>query len=195
MIKATTAALSPILRKIRKIYLKDRYPGLGIGHGSYGAVSVLKFGNDGALSIGAYCSFAEGVQILLGGEHRTDWVTTYPFSRMDHRLRGSKNDPRTKGDVRIGNDVWVGREAMLLSGITIGDGAVIGARSVVSKDVPPYGVVSGNPAMLRRMRFPPEQVERLLALGWWHWPKSRIDAAMPFLLDADIERFLAYAEG
>ena len=186
---------SLMLRKVTRIYLKDRYPQWEIGPGSYGRISILKFGNDGQLFIGAYCSFANGVQILLGGEHRADWVTTYPFARMNHRLRGViQGDPKSKGDVRIGNDVWVGREAMLLSGVTVGDGAVIGARSVVSKDVPPYAIVSGNPATIRRTRFPPDQIERLLAIQWWNWPKTRLDAAMPLLLKDDIEAFLIDAE-
>ncbi len=186
--------LSKVFRRASRVYLSDRYPEWDIGPGSYGRVQVKKFGNDGRLYIGAYSSFASGVQILLGGEHRTDWVTTYPFSQMDHRLRTVKGHPASRGDVRIGSDVWVGREAMILSGVTIGDGAVIGARSVVSRDVPPYGVASGNPATLRRTRFPPEQVERLLAAQWWSWPRAEIDAAMPKLLNGDIESFLAYAE-
>lgn len=176
------------------LMLAPRFPQYDIGRGSYGGLSVLDFGEGSKVSIGAFCSFARGVQIFLGGEHRTDWVSTYPFSALDQRFAGIKGHPRTRGDVVIGNDVWVGREAMIMSGVTVGDGAVIGARAVVAKDVPAYGVVAGNPATLVRSRFPPETIERLLAIAWWRWPQERVDAAVPLLLSRDIDAFIAAAE-
>jgi acetyltransferase-like isoleucine patch superfamily enzyme len=174
--------------------LASRFSQYQIGHGSYGGLSIVDFGEGAVLSIGAYCSFASGVQVLLGGEHRADWVTTYPFSALDQRFSAIKGHPRTRGNVVIGNDVWVGREAMILSGVTIGDGAVIGARAVVAKDVPAYGVVAGSPAVLIRHRFPPNIVQRLLAVAWWTWPVESVNAAVPLLLAQDIEGFLQYAE-
>ena len=165
-----------------------------IGRGSYGSLKVLDFGEGATLRVGAYCSFANGVQVFLGGEHRTDWVTTYPFSALDSRFAGIKGHPRTRGDVTIGSDVWIGREAMILSGVSIGHGAVVGARAVVARDVPPYGVVAGNPSSFIRSRFTPDVVERLLAVAWWNWPAERVEAAVPLLLNPDIKAFLDAAE-
>ena len=176
------------------LMLGPRFPQYQIGRGSYGDLSVLDFGEGAMVRIGAYCSFARGVQVFLGGEHRTDWVSTYPFSALDKRFAHIAGHPKTRGDVVIGNDVWVGREAMIMSGVTIGDGAVVGARAVVAKDVPPYGIVAGNPATLVRMRFTPDIVERLLAQAWWRWPQERVEAAVPLLLATDIEGFLDAAE-
>lgn len=190
------ALLSLLLgrKKSGVVYLAERYPQYQIGQGSYGDLSVLAFGEGATLRMGAYCSVARGVRIFLGGEHRTDWVTTYPFSALDRRFAGIKGHPRTRGDVVIGNDVWLGREAMIMSGVTIGDGAVVGAGAVVSRDVPAYGIAAGNPAALVRLRFSPEIVERLQRVAWWNWPPERVHAAVPQLLDADIERFLRAAE-
>jgi acetyltransferase-like isoleucine patch superfamily enzyme len=176
------------------IYLAGRYPNYQIGRGSYGDLEVLEFGEGATLRIGAYCSFARGSQIFLGGEHRTDWVTTYPFTALDRRLAHIEGHPKTRGDVTVGSDVWFGREAMVMSGVTIGDGAVIGARSLVTKDVPPYAIASGNPARVVRERFAPEIVARLLAAAWWTWEPERIAAAAPLLLNSDIEAFLAAVE-
>lgn len=174
--------------------LAARFPQFEIGRGSYGDLIVPRYSGDARLRIGAFCSFAAGVQVLLGGEHRSDWATTYPFSEIDPRFAGHRGHPRSKGDVAIGNDVWFGREAMVLSGVTIGDGAVIAARALVAQDVPPYAVVGGVPARTIRMRFAPEIVDRLRALRWWDWPDERIARAMPLMLDRDIEAFLDAAE-
>lgn len=188
------AQLLGLRRREGVVFLAQRYPQYEIGRGSYGDLSILDFGEGSTLRIGAYCSFARGCQVFLGGEHRTDWVTTYPFSALNRRFAHIEGHPRTRGDVVIGNDVWLGREAMVMSGVTIGDGAVVGARAVVTRDVPPYGIVAGNPAALVRSRFPPEVVERLMAIAWWRWPPERVEAAMPLLLDADLKAFLQAAE-
>ena len=91
-----------------------------------------------------------------------------------------------KGDTRIGNDVWIGSEAMIMPGITIGDGAVIATRAVVTRDVAPYSIVGGNPARPIRPRFDEEQVAMLQAMQWWDWPLPRLQAAMPLLCSNDI---------
>lgn len=186
--------LSKLRRKGGARFLADRYPQHRIGRGSYGDLNVVEFGEGTTLTVGNYCSFARGAQVMLGGNHRLDWVTTYPFSAIDGRFSHFTGHPQSKGDVVIGNDVWVAREAMILSGVTIGDGAVIGARAVVSRDVPPYMIVAGNPAVEIRTRFPQPIVERLLALRWWDWPDERIAKAMPHLLSDKIEAFLDAAE-
>jgi acetyltransferase-like isoleucine patch superfamily enzyme len=167
--------------------LKEAFPQYEIGRGSYGNnLSVVTWGEGAKLKIGAFCSFADSVKILLGGEHRTDWVTTYPFTALwGINFPGH---PRTKGDVIVGNDVWVGMEALILSGVTIGDGAVIGARSVVSKNVAPYEIVAGNPARHVRYRFDAKKVrDALVKMAWWDWEDEKIRKRMHFLLSDDVE--------
>jgi acetyltransferase-like isoleucine patch superfamily enzyme len=161
-------------------------------HGSYGQPFVVYHAGDHAVvKIGRYCSIAAGVSIMPGGNHRTDWVSTYPF-RVRYGLEGALQDghPTTKGDVVIGNDVWIGNEALILSGVTVGDGAVVATRTVVTKDVPAYGVVAGNPGRVVAMRFTEEQRERLLKIRWWEWPEATILERVPALNGGAIDEFL-----
>jgi len=176
--------------------LTERY-GFAIGDYSYGRPKV-RFPESGAkLSIGRYCSIADDVNLMLGGDHRLDFVTTYPFGAMAGvwpEAAGLEGYARSRGDLMIGNDVWLGSGCLILSGITIGDGAVVAARAVVTKDVPPYAVMAGNPARLVRKRFEDETVARLLATRWWELPRERVAALIPLLQGADIEAFLAAVE-
>lgn len=167
-----------------------------VGPHTYGAPRVRWWGEPADLSIGGYCSIADDVQIFLGGNHRTDWVTTYPFPVMRRwrEARAIRGHPATRGDVRIGNDVWLGSGCVILSGVTIGHGAVVGCRAVVGRDVPDYAIVTGNPASVARLRFPSEQVARLLRSAWWDWPEARIRRCLPLLLAGDVEAFLRAAE-
>jgi len=180
-------------RKFRKsIY--ERYPQYQIGRGTYGNPKVHIWEGGAALEIGAFCSIASGVQIFLGGEHRTDWVTTYPFSKLWKAGQQIKGHPTTKGNVIIGNDVWIGTEAVIMSGVHIGDGAVIGARSVVTKDVPPYSIAAGNPTRIVKKRFDNVVISRLLELKWWNWDDVKIEKYLPMLLNDRIDVFLEAAE-
>lgn len=174
--------------------LRQRYPQHRIGKGSYGKPIIHAWDDTTRLTIGAYCSIADGVQIFLGGEHRVDWVSTYPFNAFWPAARDIAGHPASKGDVTIGNDVWLGTEAVILSGVTIGDGAVIGARAVVSKDVPPYAIVAGNPARAVKQRFDDATVARLLAVRWWEWDNDRIERALPLIMGSDVTVFLRAAE-
>ena len=174
--------------------LQERYPQYLIGRGTYGTPQVNTWGEGTILTIGAFCSFAPGVQIFLGGEHRTDWVTTYPFNVLWKAGDGIKGHPKTKGDVKIGNDVWIGSEAIIMSGVIIGDGAVVGTRAVVVTDIPPYTIAVGNPARIIRKRFNEEIIKRLLEVAWWNWENSRIEKALPLLLSDEIESFLEAVE-
>ena len=174
--------------------LHERFPNYQIGAGSYGGLTVLEWGEGSTLSIGAYTSIGTDEQVFLGGEHRSDWVTTFPFTVFSQAARGIGGHPKSKGNVVIGNDVWIATEAIIMSGVTIGDGAVIGARAVVTKDVPAYAVVAGNPSRIVKFRFDPPTIERLLRIKWWEWEPARIANSMPVLLNTDIESFLSAAE-
>lgn len=176
------------------IYLAQRYPQHTIGRGTYGDLQVSSWGEGASLSIGAYTSIASGVRVFLGGEHRTEWTSTYPFNVLWASAQQYTGHPKTKGNVDIGNDVWIGTEALILSGVTVGNGAVIAARSVVSRDVPPYAIVAGNPARVVKYRFDAPVIARLLVLQWWNWDEARIEKAMAHILSPDVVAFLALAE-
>lgn len=169
---------------------KPEYAKYEIGEWTYGSPRVLDFPDADTLKIGRFCSISIGVTIFLGGNHRSDWVTTYPFSAVCDNARSFQHHLRSKGPVVIGNDVWIGYGATILSGVTIGDGAVVGAGAVVSEDVPPYAIVAGNPARLARHRFGEEQIAALLEIRWWDWPFERICEAWPLLLNNDIDAFI-----
>ena len=136
-----------------------------IGDKTYGNPKILFSDSGRTLSIGNYCSIADGVVIMLGGEHRLDWVSTYPFAQYYSEWSDIKGHPATKGGVTIGNDVWIGRDAIILSGVAIGDGAVIGAGAVVAKDVMPFSIVVGNPARHIRYRFDEKEISKLIEIG------------------------------
>ena len=166
-----------------------------VGRHSYGAPTILWWGEDSALRIGAFCSIADGVEIVLGGNHRTEWATTFPFTEVPGwpTAREHPGHPATKGDVTIGNDVWIARGATILSGVTIGDGAVVGAYAVVARDVAPYEIVAGNPARTVRQRFDPPTVEALLGTRWWELGDDALRRLLPTMLSPDVHAFVAAA--
>lgn len=140
--------------------------------------------NRDRLVIGKFCSIACGAKFLCNSaNHTLSSLSTYPFPIFYEEWGLDKQDVAAawdnKGDIVIGNDVWIGYEAVILAGVTIGDGAIIGARAVVTQDVPPYTVVGGVPAKPIRKRFPEETIAKLLALKWWDWPKERIARNIP----------------
>lgn len=162
---------------------------------SYGIenIRVRDWGEGADVRIGAFCSIADNIEIFIGGNHRTDWVTTYPFGHIHEGTFPwhGEGHPATKGDVVIGNDVWIGSGVTILSGVNIGDGAVVSAKSVVVKDIPPYAIVGGNPAKVIKYRFSPDQIERLLKNPWWELSDSRINELIPLLCSNDIEALIA----
>ncbi|EIM29329.1 type B chloramphenicol O-acetyltransferase [Microvirga lotononidis] len=143
------------------------------------------------LIIGSFCSIATGVTFVMHGNqgHRRDWVSTFPFFYMNKDgAFGSPPDPFIPaGDTVVGNDVWIGTEAMIMPGVRIGHGAIVGSRAVVTRDVEPYTVVTGNPARPGRKRFSDEEIAMLLEMAWWDWPVEQIRDAMPLLCSSDIE--------
>lgn len=174
--------------------LRQRYPQYQIGKGSYGDLKIHSWDESTKFEMGAYCSIADGVQVFLGGEHRADWVSTYPFSVFWPSAQTCTGHPASKGDVIVGNDVWIGTEAIILSGVRIGNGAIIGARAVVTKDVPAYAIVAGNPARIVRKRFDDSTVERLQNIQWWNWDANLIEAFLPLMLANNVSKFLDAAE-
>ncbi|CRD61381.1 CatB-related O-acetyltransferase [Stenotrophomonas indicatrix] len=169
-------------------------PRITVGRYTYGPPQFKIWGENERIDIGAFCSIAEGVIIFGGGEHRLDWVTTYPLRiALNSPGAGKDGHPHSKGPTVIGNDVWIGYGAMVVSGVTVGNGACIGAGAVVSKDVPPYAVVAGNPARVVRMRFDEQTIARLQQIRWWEWPVERIRAFESLLCADDIGAFVAAA--
>ena len=140
--------------------------------------------NGDRLVIGRFCSIACGAKFLFtSGNHSLRSLATYTFPMFFDEWG---LDAKNKGDTVIGNDVWIGYEAVILSGVTIGDGAVIGARAVVTRDVPPYTIVGGVPAKPIRRRFDDETAARLRALRWWDWDEERIRRAIPAIQSGDL---------
>ena len=169
-------------------------PKYRVGRWTYGNPTIDDWDEGATLSIGAFCAIAGGVTISLGGEHRIDWTTTYPFSALWPAARHIAGHPRTKGDVTIGNDVWIGAGAVILSGVTIGDGAVVGTRAVVTRDIAPYAIHAGNPARFVRSRFDADTVQALLGLRWWDRSDAELEPLLPLMLSPDIQAFIAAAQ-
>ncbi|MCQ3016291.1 CatB-related O-acetyltransferase [Pseudomonas tremae] len=177
-------------RHAEKIRLK--YPRALVGVGTYGIPEIVDFGDDAILRVGAYTSIAEGVKILLGGEHRTDWITTYPFPAMVEQVADIKDYAPSKGDVVIGSDCWICANAIIVSGVTIGHGAIVGAGAMVVRDVAPYSVVGGNPCKFIRWRFEEDVRELLLQAAWWDWPMEEVKSVARTLCSADMNTFVDY---
>jgi acetyltransferase-like isoleucine patch superfamily enzyme len=170
-----------------------------IGRFSWGHLTVSSRSPGTSLRVGQFCSFAYGAHVILGGEHRADYVSTYRFPAYppfkDDHQHLAEDTSVSRGAVTIGNDVWLGHQCLVLSGVTIGDGAIIGAGSVVRHDIAPYAVVAGNPARVAGFRFPPEQIEALLDIKWWDWPVDRIRSHVGDLMSEDISAFISAAKG
>ena len=144
------------------------------------------------LIIGKFCQIASGAKFIMGpANHRISSVTTYPFSvfggRWSEQTPPHLSQLPFKGDIVVGNDVWIGRESVIMPGVKIGDGSIIGAYAVVTRDVPPYCVVGGNPARFIKKRFHDELIQILLELKWWDFPEEKLVEFLPLLCDPDLE--------
>ncbi|HEX8541739.1 MAG TPA: CatB-related O-acetyltransferase [Pseudomonas sp.] len=180
--------------KLERVSEKIRleYPGYTVGVGTYGIPEIIEFGDDSILRVGSYTSIAAGVRILLGGEHRTDWLTTYPFPAMMRGLEDIKDYSPSKGDVVIGSDCWICADTMILSGVTIGHGSIVAAGAVVTRDVAPFSVVGGNPCKFIRWRFDEDVRDLLLQAAWWDWPMEEVKSVARMLSSSDMDAFLSY---
>jgi acetyltransferase-like isoleucine patch superfamily enzyme len=150
-----------------------------VGDFTYGheAIQVMSWGEGAKVSIGKFCSIAQEVQIFLGGNHNSEWVSTYPFGHINEEVFGDKKTlghPTSNGNVSIGHDVWLGYGVTIMSGVSVGSGAIVAANSHVVKNIPDYEIWGGNPARKIRSRFPAEIGERLLQIGWWNYPVDKI---------------------
>ena len=147
------------------------------------------------LIIGKFCSIACGTKFLFNcANHSLKSLSTYTFPLFYEEWELEKSNITTawdnKGDIVIGNDVWIGYEAVIMAGVHIGDGAIIAARAVVTKDVPPYTIVGGTPAKEIRKRFDAEVIQQLLMLKWWDWSTDEIRQCLPYIMEGKINELL-----
>ena len=165
---------------------------ISTGKHSYGIkkIRIRSWGEGANLYIGSFCSIANGNTVFLGGNHRGDWGTTCPFGHVNMEafpngiVNGKDGHPVSKGNVIIQNDVWIGSSCTIMSGVTIGSGSILAAGSLVSKNVPPYAIVGGNPAKIIKYRFSEAIIAEFLRLGWWGLPDEEINKSIPFLQQA-----------
>ena len=144
------------------------------------------------LIIGKFCAIAKGIEFIMNGaNHRINSITTYPFNIMGNgweKSAPSLSELKLKGDTIVGNDVWIGQNVTVLPAVHIGDGAIIGANSVVAKDIPPYSVAVGNPCEVKRKRFDEDLIEYLLQIKWWDWDAEKIFKNMEALCSGDLSK-------
>ena len=175
---------------------------LSVGFGTYGLENAAFHfwgSRNASVAFGRFCSLAPDVEFFLDGNHQLGAASTYPFRERGARLGwpaaagGGRDQNNGRGPIALAADVWAGRGAVFLSGVRVGVGAVVGTRAVVTRDVPPYAVVAGNPARVVRYRFDEATVARLVATRWWTWGHARLGRAVE-MLSADAGAFLAWAE-
>jgi len=168
---------------------------ISLGKYSYACnPKVLWKVDDSTVTCGNFVSIADDVTIFLGNGigHDAEFVSTFPFGyiHQDIFTDVKNNSKNTNGSVKIGNDVWIGYGSTIMSGITIGDGAIIAANSHVVKSVDPYSIVGGNPAKHIKFRFSSDQVKKLLEIKWWDWPEVRIKKYINLIVSKDVDKFI-----
>ena len=173
------------------------YSGYYHGHGFDDCARFL-LPQEGAdrLIVGSFCSIGSGAAFIMAGNqgHRNDWISTFPFHYLpdEPSFAGARDGYLPAGDTVIGNDVWIGSEAIVMPGVSIGHGAVIGTRALVTRDVEPYAIMGGNPAKTIRKRFDDRHIALLLELAWWDWSDEALRGAMPLLTSGDVEGLHSY---
>jgi acetyltransferase-like isoleucine patch superfamily enzyme len=169
--------------------LRGEISPISVGRHTYGhqEAAIFKPSAGAPLKVGSFCSIGDGVTFLCDANHSLDAATTFPIHRL---LKNERHEHARKRGIAVGNDVWIGFSATILPGVTIADGAIIGTGSIVTRDVPPYAIVAGNPATLIRFRFSQNVINDLLRIKWWDWNDSQVIEAAD-LLAGPIEQFVA----
>ncbi|NCS97528.1 MAG: CatB-related O-acetyltransferase [Candidatus Pacebacteria bacterium] len=169
-----------------------------IGVYTYGKPIIKEFGDNGTLTIGNFCSIAKDTILILGGAHRADWITTYPFPKYGKYFTQTKTNAndysQNKGGIVIGNDVWIGTGVTILPGVRVSDGAIIGTNALITKDVPPYAIVGGNPAKIIKYRFTETEIEKIRDTKWWEWDIQKINEAIDILSSENIDALVAFSQ-
>jgi lipopolysaccharide transport system ATP-binding protein len=158
-------------------------------------VNIISWSDHYKINVGKYCSIGRDCNFFLHANHRYDWVTTSsqlwgPVTPEIAQMHMEMGHPTCNGDITVGSDVWIGAKATIMSGVKIGDGAVVAANSVVTKDVEPYSIVGGNPAKHIRYRFTEKEIEDLLKISWWNWNETKIKEKAMVLWSPDINLFI-----
>lgn len=158
-------------------------------------VNIISWSDDYKILLGKYNSIGRDCNFFLHANHRPDWVTTSsqlwgPVTPEIANLHMSMGHPSCKGDIIVENDVWIGAKSTIMSGVKILNGSIVGANSVVTKDVPSYSIVVGNPAKVVKYRFTEKQIESLLKIKWWEWTEDRIKTEAPLMWSNKIDEFI-----
>ena len=158
-------------------------------------VNIISWSDEYKIHIGKYCSIGRDCNFFLHANHRPDWITTTsqlwgPVTPEIAQMHMNMGHPTCKGNINVGNDVWIGAKSTIMSGVTIGDGAIIGSTSTIAKDVPPYAIVVGNPGKVVKYRFTQAQIDGLLQIQWWNWDESKIKTEAMELWSPNIDDFI-----
>ena len=158
-------------------------------------VNIISWSDTYKIKVGKYCSIGRDCNFFLHANHRADWITTSsqlwgPVTSEIAQLHMDMGHPTCKGNIEIGNDVWIGAKSTILSGIKISDGSIVAAGSTVTKDVPAYSIVAGNPAKVVKYRFSESQIKDLIHIKWWEWNQDKIREAAMELWSSDIDNFI-----
>jgi acetyltransferase-like isoleucine patch superfamily enzyme len=189
-------------KKYKNHFLKDNLKkeieinAAEVGEWSYGNPQIYRWDHISKIRIGKFCSIGPDVKFLIGGEHQTNWITTSPlasdaFNHSFPYCSKIKNFATSKGDLIIENDVWIGAFAVIFSGVTIGNGSIIGAGAVITKDVSPYSVVIGNPQREIKKRFSEEKIKILQESKWWELSNNQVNIISPYLLSENFDGFIS----
>lgn len=158
-------------------------------------VNIISWSDQYKVHLGKYNSIGRDCNFFLHANHRADWVTTSsqlwgPVNNEIAEMHMNMGHPTCKGDIRVENDVWIGATSTIMSGVTIHNGAIVGAGSTVTKDVPPFAIVAGNPGKIVKYRFTEEQIEKLLQIAWWDWEEEKIRDNAMLMWSSNIDEFI-----
>ena len=158
-------------------------------------VNIITWSDQYNVKVGKYCSIGRDCNFFLHANHRVDWITTSsqlwgPVTHEIADMHMKMGHPTCKGDIIVENDVWIGAKSTIMSGVRIHNGAVVGSCSVVTKDVPPFAIVAGNPAKIVKYRFSEKQIDALQKIAWWDWTEDRIKTEAMTLWSDNIDEFI-----